>query len=97
MASFAVYVTATVIEVNGKFIGGGPLAEKNAHSKGMSSTGRVMNRDVRAHAVPLAGWRRKFQSVIPSPARGGINSARNLSAHEIKHLERFLVAFGSSE
>src|SRR5256712_8490740 len=31
------------------------------------------------------------------PRQGAINSAWNLSAHEIKHLERCLVAFGSSE
>jgi len=41
-------------------------------------------------ALFLAGCRTRFQSVIPS-------EGRNLSAHEIKHLERFLVAFGSSE
>jgi len=41
LASFALHVTSTVIDVNGKFIVGGPPAKENAqnaHSKEMRDT-----------------------------------------------------------
>jgi len=66
------------------------LATDHAAAAAIKAMTRAVESAPGVDSKSVEGCRTRFQSVIPS-------EGRNLSAHEIKHLERFLVAFGSSE